>query len=135
MYELYDKIIPINECEVFMDYKEVIKKEYIDDYIKYHKKFFYEMCNVNADMIVLEKLFDFPFRDLRLYFEKIFFTIVADNTFQYLAIKIHRLLNDQESDVLTLRKYKGLILRDFLKEEYKSNLNLLTNSVYCDVFI
>jgi hypothetical protein len=105
-----------------MRYQDVIKPEMLDEYIYCHKKFFYEMTNINADLFLLEKIYSFPFKDLYLHYEELFYSLIADNTIQYLGIKIYRILEDKSNDVKTIRIFRNDLMRKYLKEEFKEDV-------------
>ncbi|GAE32695.1 hypothetical protein [Halalkalibacter hemicellulosilyticus] len=112
-----------------MKYNDVIKEDKIDEYIRYHIKFFREIADINTDVFYLNKLFNFPFKELHLFGEGMYYSIITRNIFQMLTIKIHRLLNDQTSDTFTILKFKNKIITEYLKDEYKQTfINSLKNN-------
>lgn len=105
-----------------MDYRDVIKPDEIDEYIKYHKKFFSHIADINTDIFFMERFLSFPFKELKMLHSILFYSIINDNMFQNLVVKIHRLINDNDSDVFTLIKYKNKIMKNYIKDEFKSKL-------------
>lgn len=103
-----------------MKYRDIIKPEMIEDYIRYHKKFYHEMENINSDILLLEKIYALPIADLQINSAWSLCALVADNTLQNLSVKLYRIFWDTDKDVFTLTKYKNRILKQYIKDEYKS---------------
>lgn len=102
-----------------MNYREIIKPEKILEYIRLQKKFFRELANVNSDIYFMEKVYDFPFKTLGIPYQMVYYQFIIDNIFQYLIVKLHRIVNDNTKGVLTFLNFKNKVVNEFVYEKYK----------------
>lgn len=103
-----------------MNYKHIIKPDMIEEYIRYHKKLYNEMNNINSDILLLDKIYELPIADLQLHSAWSLCALVLENTLQNLSIKLYRLLWDTDNDVFTITRYKNEILKKYLKDDHKT---------------
>lgn len=81
-----------------------------------------EVTNFNANLYLMEKIFNFPW-DLILDDFGPFWEYVEKALFDSVILSIWNLCIDTEARGLTLSKLKNNILRDYIKPEFRDELN------------
>jgi predicted DNA binding protein len=101
--------------------KEIILPEHFEDY-KDGMGFFYgELITLNTNIFIINKIRKFPFDLFCTPDNRIFFSMVINNFFEYSIIIISRLFKDTGRDCFTLPKFKNKIISLYIRPEYKSN--------------
>ncbi len=100
-----------------MQAEEVLQPEYVGIYKEHHQDIYTRMIRLNTSINILEKLFAFPFYLFISIKDMQFWYFVIAN-FQDISLLLFcGLITDKGSDVFTLKKFKGEILKN-IKDEY-----------------
>lgn len=109
----------INNNFLRLSAKDVITPEYLKDYEDGMGFFYSELVTLNTNIFIINKIREFPFDLFCVPDDKIFFSMVANNFFEYSVIIISRLIKDSSSNSFTIRKFKNRIIKDYIKPEYR----------------
>jgi len=114
-----------------LDAKEVISPEYLKDYEDGMGFFYSELVTLNTNIFIINKIREFPFDVFCAPDDKIFFSMVINNFFEYSIIIISRLIKDTSANSFTIRKFKNRIIKDYIKPEYREAFkNRIKNSKF-----
>lgn len=105
-----------------INYKEVLLESFHADYILRHEKIFYEVAQINNELLLLEKFHNIEpvLKELWLTDELIVLAIVYRSMFAHLALKFVRITLDPNSETYTLLNFKDDVFRSIAHSEYKS---------------
>lgn len=110
-----------------MKYTDVIKPECIAKYSEMQKSLFIDLNSILFDIIFLKKCIDNNGINM-LYDTNLVIGKLFNNEFQYLIIKVARCLFDKGSDTITLLRFKNMIFKEFIKDEYKESVQALSKN-------
>lgn len=90
----------------------------IEEYQRGMDFFFYELVNLNVDIIVVEQILNFPFSLFVGPEKKIFFSRVVDNFLNAAILTITKIATDNGADLYTLRGFRNRVLQ-LIRAEYQ----------------
>lgn len=99
--------------------KEVILPKYLKDYENGIGFFYSELVTLNTNIFIINKIREFPFDLFCTPDDRIFFSMVINNFFEYSIIIISRLIKDTGSDSFTIRKFHNRLIKDYIRPKYK----------------
>lgn len=104
-----------------MNYKEVIVEQKISDYIAIHKHLYRTLSSMIFDISFLEACVDL--QDPELESDWISVKFLHRDIFENLITKTYRAFFDNHGpDTTNLFKFKNLLLREFIKPEYRQTI-------------
>lgn len=102
-----------------MNYREVIRPEYIEEYKEQHKIFYRALSSMIFDISFLEACVELQDRELNSDWITIKF--LHRNIFENLISKVYRCFFDNSGrDSITLFGFKNNVVGRFIKEEYRT---------------
>ena len=108
----------VNNNFLNLNAKKVISPEYLKDYEDGMGFFYSELVTLNTNIFIINKIREFPFDLFCTPDDKIFFSMVINNFFEYSIIIISRLIKDASANSFTIRKFKNRIIKNYIKSEY-----------------
>ena len=104
-----------------MNYKDVIKPEFISEYIEQHKLFYRTLSSMIFDVSFIESCLDLQNSELNSDWITVKF--IYRNIYENLIIKVSRCFFDNSGrDATNLFRFTNRVLSDFLRPEYKENV-------------
>lgn len=104
-----------------MNYREVIKSEYIEEYKEQHRIFYCALSSMIFDISFLETCVEL--QDHELDSDWITIKFLHRNLFENLISKVYKCFFDNSGkDSITLFRFKNNIVHRFIKEEYQTQI-------------
>lgn len=103
--------------------EDVLKPQFVNSYKSLHKDIWDRLVQVKTSITILDRIIVFPFHYITSLKDNVFWGMVYWN-FLYMSILfLHTLTEDQGSNKLTLRRFKNLLVKDWMKEQEKASLS------------
>lgn len=107
-----------------LDYRKVLKEDFHADYILRHEKLYYEIAQINNELLFFEKFGSISFSntliELSLIDEIMILNIIHRSMFAHLGLKFVRTAIDKHNDTYTLMNFKNDILKNLKEPKHKT---------------
>jgi len=112
--------------------EEVIKPEFLETYKNLHSDIWHRLIQVHTNIIILEKIKEFPFVHLYAPQENIFWTMVYWNFLYISVVFLHSLVSDKTKGAHTLLIFKNRVLNHLLIDSFKSDYQKMLKKAKLD---
>jgi len=102
--------------------EDVLKPEFVQAYKALHQDIWLRLVHVHTNIIVLDKIQQFPFEHIYAPQDNVFWSMAYSNFYGVSVILLHTLMNDQADQSHTLNKFKNTLLANWLIKSYRDNL-------------
>lgn len=98
---------------------DVIAEPYLDAFKAAHAYFYQAMVHLNVNILVTERILDFPFSLFTVRERRVFFTYVVRNFGDMSILLVAKLATDNGRNVHTLVGLKNKLAHEYIKDEFK----------------
>ena len=99
--------------------RDKIENDWLMDFFRNQQALWGEIIQLNTNSFIMQKISNFPFK-LFPHRENIFWDTTFFSLFQSSVMIIYKIALDNNSEVLSLSRFKNQILEHFINEEIKS---------------
>jgi AbiU2 len=111
---------------------EILKGDTLAEYGEAMKSFHRRLVELRTNLVIVEKIVQFPFDLFSLSYEHVFFPRVVHNFLQVAVLQITKLATDSGSDTLTLSEFKNRVL-NWVRDEYRGDYQQRLKTAKFDV--
>jgi hypothetical protein len=112
--------------------EDTLKPERLTEYERFRKDIHDPLVILRNTLFVLGQIARFPFEHLVSPDKMYFWFLMYWNSVDYLHILLHGLICDTGPDTNNLNRFKNLVLKEWIREEYKKDFQILLKEVKLD---
>ena len=105
------------------DPREIIKECAWEEYSRGLRLIWKELVRLNTSLYILQSMIDFP-EDIIASGRGDFIEHVGNVLYECSLLVLAKLITDQGSDLHTLGQFRNLVLKEYLKEDYRKDFRL-----------
>jgi len=97
--------------------EDVIRPESLEAYKTAHGNIFGRLVHINTSIRIIETISSYQYPLRHIYMHGTFWTMVYWNFLYTVIVLLHGIVNDDLSNTLSLKRFKNLIRKDWLKRD------------------